>query len=184
VRRAVRIVESDLHLGIGAIPGLSRQLEVDGYLSNDMTEIVVDESIMVNSPRRYRFTLAYEVGRFILQRELYEAAQIESLEDYQRWHNDLSEETRRWAQWQCYCFAGLILVPRDHLVRECAQTRRTVERRLQEYAADLEHAGNLLWMATIRQLSDRFETSKKVISKRLKYDGILPDGVDEEEVIK
>jgi hypothetical protein len=57
------IIEFQLGLDIVPVPGLLEHFEVDGFLAWDHSEIRVDQFAMQSRYTRYRFTLAYEVGR-------------------------------------------------------------------------------------------------------------------------
>src|SRR5438477_274899 len=60
------IIEFDLGIEIIPFRGLRDRFAIDGFLSNDLAAITVDEHIMSRNPGRYRFTLAREIGHFIL----------------------------------------------------------------------------------------------------------------------
>ena len=56
---------ADVRAGLDIVPmrGILCAYEIDGFLSNDMTSIFVDEEIAGGATlHRYRFTLAHELG--------------------------------------------------------------------------------------------------------------------------
>ena len=67
-----KIIEFQLKLDIIPIPGLHKVFDIDGFLSSDRTGISVDDGIYHSRIGRYRFTLAHEIGHFILHKGLYE----------------------------------------------------------------------------------------------------------------
>jgi Zn-dependent peptidase ImmA (M78 family) len=109
------IVDLNLRLNIFPFPGLQRDFDIDGFISNDLTTIYVDEVIYSKRPARYHFTLAHEVGHLVLHRDLIEAIHPKSVTDWQNFISNVDKETYDWLEWQAYSFAGLLLVPRNSL---------------------------------------------------------------------
>jgi hypothetical protein len=60
------IVEFSLEIEIRPVRRLRHRFEVDGFLSADLSLVVVDEDLMTRLPSRYCFTLAHEVGHRVL----------------------------------------------------------------------------------------------------------------------
>lgn len=60
------IIEVDLGIDITPIPGFARRFGVEGYISNDMQMLIVDEETMKRNPGRYRFTIAHEISHLLL----------------------------------------------------------------------------------------------------------------------
>ncbi len=66
------IIESDLGLHIVPFPNLYRIFNQSGFLSADRMKIFIDEYQYDNFVEKYRFTLAHEIGHFIMHKSLYE----------------------------------------------------------------------------------------------------------------
>jgi len=58
------IIEFALKINIVPIPGLQKALETDGFISSDFSTISVDQFVLEERERRYRFTLAHEIGHW------------------------------------------------------------------------------------------------------------------------
>lgn len=109
------IADLNLRLNIFPFPGMQRDFDIDGFTSNDLTTIYVDEFIYSRRPTRYRFTLAHEVGHLILHRGLIESVHPRSITEWQDFILNVDKEAYDWLEWQAYSFAGLLLVPRSFL---------------------------------------------------------------------
>lgn len=162
------IVEFQLGLDIFPLPSLRTLLEIDGFLTGDLKQIVVDEDIYLRHPNRYRFTLAHEVGHVELHAELYRSAGFETVEEWKRFVNSIPEETHGWLEYQAYAFAGLVLVPSEPLdagVRECIESATSL-------TIDLAANEDYLWEQSAHFLAKRFQVSAAVIEKRLLKDDL------------
>jgi len=109
------IADLSLRLNIFPFPGLQRDFDIDGFTSNDLTTIYVDEFIYSKRPTRYHFTLAHEVGHLILHRDLIKSFHPKSVTEWQNFILNVDEEAYDWLEWQAYSFAGLLLVPRSSI---------------------------------------------------------------------
>jgi Zn-dependent peptidase ImmA (M78 family) len=110
------IAEFNLRIDIFPFPNLQRTFDIEGFISGDLSCIYVDDFIYSNRPRRYRFTLAHEIGHFVLHKELIQNIRPKSIPDWKDFIDNIDEETRNWLEWQAYTFGGLVLVPRTSLV--------------------------------------------------------------------
>ena len=63
------ILEADLGIQIIPLLGIKERYGIEGWLSMDGAEIVVDDVTMDRFPARYNFTLAHELGHFLLHRD-------------------------------------------------------------------------------------------------------------------
>jgi len=164
------IIEYDIGLNIIPIPGLQHISNVDGFISTDFTSISVDQSTMENFENRYRFTLAHEVGHWVIHKDgLFEyASEIEFIKDWKKYIIDFDEKQYSLLEYQAYCFAGLILVPAHHLKEKFDKALDKVR------LYDIEIDENSIAMEYIsRYLQDAFNVSDAVISKRIKYDKLI-----------
>lgn len=168
------IVEFDFEIEIVPMDGILDELEVDAFLTSDLSRIYVDQFVMEHRQRRFRFSLAHEIGHYWLHRPLYEESRIRSVADWEALQAAISEDAYAWFEFQANSFAGLVLVPpaelRSHLDAGVAAAR----------AAGLSDA--TLWSEAGKayiaaSLADRFDVSTDVIERRLDKDGLwaLPD---------
>jgi hypothetical protein len=106
-----RIIDQDLDLHIAPFPNLYRDHHTHGYLSLDRSTIWVDETQQSDYPRIYRFTLAHEVGHYILHADYLKDIRITSLSEYKSWLLSESPHVVGWMDTHAGWFAGLVLVP-------------------------------------------------------------------------
>jgi len=154
------IVEFNLGLDIIPLPGLHKTFDIDGFLSSDRTSISIDESVYQSMPGRYRFTLAHEVGHFILHKDLYGENFFKSIERWKRFIEQFPEKEYSWFEWQAYEFAGLILVPARHLDKRLKYHIRQIK------ALGIKNEDVVLDRA-IELLAKDFVVSQEVIRRRL-----------------
>lgn len=157
------IVEFKLKVDIIPIPGLHKAFDIDGFLSSDRKSISVDEGVYENRPGRYRFTLAHEIGHFILHKDIYEQYKFKKIEEWRRFIENFPEKEYSWFEWQAYEFAGLILVPCTHLAKRLKyhiKKIKTLGIQLEEIIQD----------RVIELLAKDFVVSREVVQRRLLRD--------------
>lgn len=162
------IVEFQLGINIVPLPGLHKGFEIDGFTSSDLKNIFVDESFYDNLPRRYRFTLAHEVGHIVLHRNVYCKKNFQDIAEWKNFINSIPDQTHRWLEYQAYAFGGLVLVPGEHLQR---LADKYIKRILKE-GISLEEKWDACWAWVADWLAKDFEVSTQAIEKRLEKDGI------------
>ena len=163
------IAEFQMGLDIVPIPGLLRFFDVDGFTSGDLLNIYVDEFIYSDRLGRYRFTLAHEVGHIILHKEIYSKANFRNIKERKDFINSISEKDHGWLEYQAYSFGGLVLVPREHLIK---RTEFYVNR-IQEEDISLRENWDVAWDLIAARLAKDFEVSSDVIEKRLNKDKVM-----------
>lgn len=163
------IADVRLALDIVAVPHLYSGYGIDGFLSADRSTIFVDQAVQEhNILYRYRFTLAHELAHYHLHRDLFEAAEFDSVEDWKEFLGEMPEESRGWYEWQGYAFAGLLLVPAEPL-RTRVEEAVEKARRQGFDALDLEVQAHRDLVA--EWVGRRFDVSAEVIVRRGDYDG-------------
>jgi len=167
------IIENYLGMNIIPFPNLQRNFSVEGFSSSDFSDIYVDEHIYSNVQVRYRFTLAHEVGHYVLHRHLLSHIGVNSIEEWKQFIDQVDPEDYGRMEFQGYAFAGLILVPPDHLSRQFDENLFDVEELIRKAKGSgfdrktyLEYAQE----AMTRKLAPLFDVSPAVISKRIGYD--------------
>ena len=66
------IIDVKIGLDIVPFPNLYKDYGLSGYLSCDRTAIFVDEVQSDQYEEKYRYTLAHELGHYVLHRSCYE----------------------------------------------------------------------------------------------------------------
>lgn len=105
------IIESRLNIDIVPIAGLKEGLENDGFISRDFSTIYIDQNIYFNVEVRYRFSLAHEIGHFILHKDIYRDLQYETVEDWADIYDAIGSDDYGKLEFQANHFAGCLLIP-------------------------------------------------------------------------
>jgi hypothetical protein len=115
------LIELDLRLDVIPFDDVAAKYQVEAALKADCTGIYVDAEtylLLDAGPlwklKRLRFSLAHEVGHFVLHRKLAQAKHFASLPDFARWMKDYDGRIYAVEQ-EANEFAGRLLVPPDRL---------------------------------------------------------------------
>ena len=158
------IVEFSLHLNIIPIPGLQDATEVESFISSDLTCINIDKFILEKRVRRYRFSLAHEIGHLVLHKDIFAEFKFDSIEGWKRFQTEIDSESYGWMESQAYSFGGLVLAPREAL----ASRKRMCEERIEREGLDPHTEAAQFLVCDM--LAGEFNVSKPVIDKRLQRD--------------
>ncbi len=163
------IVEFDFEIELVPIDGILDDLEVDAFLSSDLSSIYVDAFVMEHRHRRLRFSLAHELAHHELHRPLYDSARIASVRDWERVQASISSEDYAWFEFQANSFAGLVLVPAVELRKQFESAMRAARDAGLSEAILSNEAGKSY---VSNWLAGQFEVSDQVIEKRLEKDSL------------
>lgn len=158
------ITEFSLGLNIIPIPGLQSALEIDGFLSSDFRSLSIDQFVMERRERRYRFTLAHEIGHLWLHKDIFSKFKFSTLEGWKQFQTKIDVESYSWLEWQAYAFAGLVLAPKEPL----ASRRVICERQFSKEG--LSPGTEAAQYYLCKMLANDFNVSESVIEKRLLKD--------------
>jgi len=168
-------IEEILEFDLGIIPwpkkGLLQEIDVDGFLSNDLKYLFVDADIY-DDPRqesRLRFTYAHEIGHLVLHKEEIQSCEFRTEEDWIHFREEMSEDDLFWFEQQAYEFAGRLLVPLDQLKLELKNKRDKIKLFRDTYGRDDD---DLLIQAISRVICGQFGVSEGVIRRRIKSEKI------------
>lgn len=166
-----------------------------GYFDAEKNKIYIDYSLL--GTERYAFTLAHEIGHFVLHQNLRMNQTVyNNFKDSV--HNIFSQKSelkndRNWIEWQANCFASAILMPHTSLVARLIeiQNKMGISRNQGTIYVDKQEQNQRDFYTYIDYLSDHFQTSKLSLEYRLKSLGILrhpkdvkPNYVEEQERIR
>lgn len=158
------IVEFSLGLNIIPLPGLQKAYDTVAFISSDFKSIYVDNFVLENREKRYRFSLAHEVGHLWFHRDCLSAFIFSSIEEWKTFQCTIDDESYGWLEFQAYSFGGLVLVPREPL----ASCKKSLEEQIRKTGMDAttEAAQEIV----SERLAIKFNVSKEVIDKRLQKD--------------
>jgi len=162
------IVEFEFGINIIPVLGLQREFEIDGFTSSDLKNIYVDEYVYTDRINRYRFTLAHEIGHIVLHSSVFRANQFNSITGWKEFTNSLPDADHRWLEYQGYAFAGLVLVPRENLIKQAEKWIRKIK----SEGVSLSQNWDFAWELITAHLGKAFQVSSSVIEKRLEKDEI------------
>ena len=168
-----RIVDVQFGILITGIPGLLKQVDIDGFLLSNLKEIWVDKELYDRKHPRFLFTLAHEIGHYFLHRKIYKQIAIKDSTTWKAFHYSLDDNKLKWYEIQAHMFAGFVLVPRSHLKKRC-----------KIYLNKIKKVGvknqTLILDKLLRVLAQDFMVSSAVIKRRLKHEKLLPADLHKE----
>jgi Zn-dependent peptidase ImmA (M78 family) len=173
------LVEIDLKLDVIPFHELNNKYDVEAALKADFTGIYVDAETYqffdhgpVWKLNRLRFSLAHEVGHYVMHRNLPQRKNFASLPDFARWvenFDDASPLRKNRAEWEANEFAGRLLVPVDRL-----------QEFYEEFKTNMSAMFPTLSFSLRKPFCDRaavrFGVNSEVISIRLDCEGFWPAG--------
>lgn len=160
------IIERDCGLDIWPEPGLRSIIRSDAYLATNFQTIYVDNNIYMNDRylRRNRFSLAHELGHFVLHKSLYSKFSFTKTKDYL----EFIESFEPWAwdqvETQANIFAGNILMPEEVVIEKAKVFREELERK-----GSSDHDEYRKRYRVIQRLTDFFEVSEESMKFRTDY---------------
>jgi hypothetical protein len=165
------IVEFDFEIEIIPMDGILDELEVDAFLTSDLKRVYVDQFVMEHRRRRFRFSLAHELGHVEMHKPLYDGARIQSVRDWEALQQSISEDDYAWFEFQANSFAGLVLVPSAEL-KSAFQAGVAFARAAGMSDATLWSEAGKSYLST--WLANQFDVSEQVIEKRMDKDQMWP----------
>lgn len=165
-----RIIEFGVKLTIIPLPGLRSDFSLDGFISQDLQHIYVDNDLM--SVRCYlnrlRFTLAEEVSHRLLHSDWFQTQRADSLEEwkeYVRWLKRHDGPLERQAR-RC---AAAILVPRRQLTPIWDRARYEAK----QQGIDLDEWDEYGVLHLVERVAAEFQVSPMVLKICLERDGLI-----------
>lgn len=112
-----KIIDVKLRINIIPIPGLEMLCDTNALITSDWTSIYVDKNLFEDERRlnRLRFSYAHEVGHNILHKQIYESFNINSIEKFYKFIDQIPGDEYGKLEIQSQIFANFLLVPRNIL---------------------------------------------------------------------
>ncbi len=153
---------------------IKEEFDVEGFLSNDCKTIFIDNHYYksVNWHHRVRFTLAHELGHFILHREFLDNIKFDSIEEWNKYITDLDTTKLSWFEWQANEFAGRFLVPKNTLIEEIEKDERNIKLAGDSYGLINEDVTGFLIEDFAIRFAKKFMVSPEVLEYRVKNEGL------------
>jgi hypothetical protein len=173
-----KIVEIRLKIEVEPMFGLLSALDMDAYLRTDLSGIVVDQDCYMQDKfaNRLRFSLAHELGHYVLHKDVYGGLNITSIEDWKDFILNVPESEYENFEWQANEFAGRFLVPYDNLKYKVEESLEMIRKTgLTEY---LQQDPDAVLSRVSPFLRKTFGVSEQVIVLRVKRENLWPTEID------
>lgn len=169
------LAEIELQLDIIPFDDLYEKYERDAALIQDFSGLYVDAEAYIiweKGPRwkqrRLRFSVAHELGHYVLHREIAAGIEFKTFDDFARWTNG-NQGQQYTIEQEANEFAGRLLVPPARLQAAFDQFAPGAKNILPNWftSPDLRHG----FAESARRI---FEVNTQVIETRLDREGIWP----------
>jgi len=165
----MKIIEFNLNLEIIPIHSLKDNYDIDALLMGDFKSILVDYHQFMDDryQNRLRFSLAHEIGHFVLHKEIFKKELFRNPEDWLTFFVSIPDKESSFLEFHANEFAGRLLVPYNELKIKVEEALKMIEREnissdnrfLPDYIAHFIHRD--------------FEVSEEVILKRIQKEKLL-----------
>ena len=163
------IVEFDLRLELIPKAFIKQTIDLDGFLSRDLKTIFIDTELMSErNVNRYRFTLAHEVGHYVLHSKEIQESEYRTPTEWSKMREEMDEEDLNWFEQQAYEFAGRLLVPRNKLIEALESQREKIEK----FKASFPDSNNEIIEAIARVICSKFQVSPDVMERRIRKENV------------
>lgn len=163
------IIEFNLGLNIVPIPYLYKTFKQSGFLSANRKIIFIDEYQYDNFVEKYRFTLAHEIGHFVMHESMYEGLSFDSVQEYIEFTHLLPQSELYWYETQSDWFAEQLLVPTTQLEKSCMDLLESNRNQFSE----IQSLSYEFWSYASNELSDYFEVNPIVIDIRIQRENFV-----------
>jgi len=167
------LAEIDLRLGIIPFDGLFKKYKADAAITHNCEGLYVDEEAYVLWEKgapwkqyRLRFSVAHELGHYVLHREKAEQQKFRSLDEFFWWTRTNGGEKHPLEQ-EANEFAGRLLVPRGRLENHFSRMVERIESVTPNWRMSIDSLEN--FASNINKI---YGVNSEVIEVRLKREGL------------
>jgi len=168
----IEVVSQVIGIPVIPTPKLHSELGMDGFLSNDLKHIYIDEDLYNDEENRYepriRFTIAHELGHYWLHKEVIKELDFATIAEWIKFRLALPPSTTGWFEYQANEFAGRLLVPVNRLIELTGKARSEILKSQTWNSSPMskEQLANMV----APMICGSFNVSSEVIVKRLQND--------------
>lgn len=162
------IIDVKMGLDIVPFPNLWRDFGLSGYLSPDRKAIFVDEFQADQYEEKYRFTLAHELGHYVLHESCYKNLPFRTPDEYIQWREAITAQNISWFETHGDWFAEHVLIPTDHLEDVCRQVAAQYQERIMTFKDNPED----FWSYASNDIARYFEVNPPVVQNRIRKENI------------
>jgi len=115
-----KIIELGLKISLIPVPNFQNFCDTDALITSNWQFIYVDKDRYQDErfQNRLRFSLAHEIGHFVLHKGIYNSFNIKTISDFYRFVEQIPQNQYNYLEIQANKFASYLLVPRKILVIE------------------------------------------------------------------
>lgn len=163
------IIELKIGLNIFPFPRLFKDHALNGFLSRDLSTINVDDYQYEQLNEKYRFTIAHELGHYILHKSFYENLPLfKEANDYIKWKLSIPREDITWFETHGDWFAEQVLVPTAPLENICQE----VVDKYKGIFTKMETIPDDVWSYISNEVATFFDVNPPVVEIRIKREKI------------
>lgn len=159
------IVEFDLKIKTVTVPGLFSEHQIDGFLSRDNAQLFIDQDMYMNFTNRARFTIAHEMGHYILHRDYIDSLNISSIEQWKQVVLGKGTGHAR-LETRANTFAGMLLMPKKHLAERFKLQKESLTTR-NEFTNGKLPSDSVLAPYFAKEIAKDFDVSEQAATIRL-----------------
>lgn len=168
------LIEFNLGIEIVVLKNLKLLVDVEAFLSKDLRKIFIDSRGYDNNSYipRHRFTLAEEVGHFVLHKKIYQQGVTYTSEE--EFINDIlnmDQDDLDWVEYQARQFAGRLLVPLNELEDLIKKNKRLIDEFYQRYYGT-DDVKEFVIEGMSKKICNVFEVSFSVIKYRIYHENL------------
>jgi hypothetical protein len=168
------LIEKELNLEIIPIRSIRSLIGIDAFLKSDFSGIIVDDEEYLDDryQNRLRFSLAHEIGHFMLHRDSYAQFNIKTSNDYMKLMQNITEKAYNAIEWQANQFAGILLVPREELLMALKELKEIIIK--ENLTSKIKEDPDQMLVVVSPYISKRFGVSDKVVERRTRDENLWP----------
>jgi len=128
-----KIIDVLLAINIIPIPNLEKICNTDALITSDWHSLYIDKNLFEDERRqnRLRFSLAHEIGHYVLHQNFYACLVINSFQDFYDFIEKIPSDQYGYLETQANKFASYLLVPRQLLSQkfqeELDRVKKTID---------------------------------------------------------
>jgi len=113
------LIEIDLKFDVVPIDGLKQNFDIDALILSDRKTIVIDKELhMHDNTNRLRYSLAHELGHYVLHEEVWSIFNFDSPHRWIEFQRKVDSSQYGYLEGHANEFAGRLLVPYEKLLEE------------------------------------------------------------------
>lgn len=162
-----KIIDVRLKIDIVPVPELQKFCDVDALIASNHRLIWVDKSKYIDErfQNRLRFSLAHEIGHFVLHKEVYKSLNIKIINDLYKSIEGIPQIQYGFLESQANNFANYLLVPREILKTEKDKAFKIINKLISVPLEKIDTKTLNSYLAI--PISKKFSVSEEVISYAL-----------------